>query len=1381
MTSMDGRARLGTGCAHNASEISARGNWCLGLVFLLPVLLGLLLAGPAAAEALVPEREVVQQDSARPAWKTRWAEARDLVRRQLYREAGALYEELLAEQGHLEEARWELARLWLQLGEAERAMLHFELLQEAEPTRPEYGRGLAAALLAAGHFGRAAELFHLLLGQDPDEPELLAGLSEALLAKEQGAEALPYLEKLVGLDPEQPIFSEKLARLYQQQGMPGKARPLARRLAEPAAAADRILVLAAEVHESLGLSRQAAGYWRRLLERDPTHPRAAARLESYQLAEGQGEEALRYLLPALAAAPEDTWLLRRLAEVYLGLNRMAEALPYLERYLELRPADREVLTLALETYNALDQRAEALLTLERMLALDGEAAPDKLVQAALLYEEQGRYAKALELYPRILSYYPADPVLSARKLRLLSVMQREAEIGDFLNRPERRDQVPAILAAWHQLEPDNRQVMVALSFAYLEEGELGASERLLDRLARTDGDDPEMLRARAALRAAQSRPYAALKDYEQLLRQDPRQREPRRRGLLLAAELGLPLEVREHSAPLEAAAAGDRSLAMELGAVRRDALDLGPAAAGFAALLAQAETPEEQIVVLLQYAEVFLRAGLPYEAEELLRIALLRDQNQPAIYHALFNLALEQALLAEAEVWLAGFTRALRHYPSQEAVSPDRPLSVVRGRILAEEMQLRLWSAGGDHRGALSLLRRLLQEEEGRVDDFRLLAVKVLLAADSLRSAENMVRDLLGRPYPDPEALVLAALISDRQGREREAADLLEGALVWAEIDPGRQLKLAAALNSHQFRPKTAAELAGQALAAMPGSARAALLQAEALAADGQTGPALALLEQLPPALGELFSIEQRRVELLLHLGRVDEVVELTEKLAAAYPWSASSQRLVRVHALWLQRQWRPAIGQLEEGLIPPVLELMVAGAEAEAVALPPDDPPGIWGRVTGAVNPLVELVDEVMSPAYAAGLQPGEARLRQISAPLYASYRWQQRFTFELRARGAVERREFFAAAREFERLAQQYPDEGPILYDLAGLYSRMERLEAEAAIYRRLQADNLRYPGLEEARLRNDLKRRPRSTLHYGYRREEGRDGYKAMAQEWLAASQRLAPYVGHEFDLSVSRRHYRDTDGPGSLRARQVELLYRRDAFAGVDLVLGLGGFLPEGEADEGRDTLLGRAEIAGDFGDRFWGRVAYRRAMVEDTLAAVNRGIWLESLAAEAALDLLPRLEAGSGYNFHYYSDGNQTHGYDLWLVYTVLTDPTLLTVSYTYDFRDSQAGPQRGGELLADGFSADDHPYWAPLNHWRKTFAVAFRHQLSDDPFLRDAPRYYSLRYATSYDSDGYGHQTLAGGFFLEWTPKLIFQAGIELVSGSDYRSREISTALTYRW
>ncbi len=33
----------------------------------------------------------------------------------------------------------------------------------------------------------------------------------------------------------------------------------------------------------------------------------------------------------------------------------------------------------------------------------------------------------------------------------------------------------------------------------------------------------------------------------------------------------------------------------------------------------------------------------------------------------------------------------------------------------------------------------------------------------------------------------------------------------------------------------------------------------------------------------------------------------------------------------------------------------------------------------------------------------------------------------------------------------------------------------------------------------MRNELQRRPHTALHFGYRREEGRGGRKAMRQEW------------------------------------------------------------------------------------------------------------------------------------------------------------------------------------------------------------------------------------------------------------------------------------------
>ena len=77
--------------------------------------------------------------------------------------------------------------------------------------------------------------------------------------------------------------------------------------------------------------------------------------------------------------------------------------------------------------------------------------------------------------------------------------------------------------------------------------------------------------------------------------------------------------------------------------------------------------------------------------------------------------------------------------------------------------------------------------------------------------------------------------------------------------------------------------------------------------------------------------------------------------------------------------------------------------------------------------------------------------------------------------------------------------------------------------------------------------------------------------------------------------------------------------------------------------------------------------------------------------------------------------------------------------------------------------------------------MAFRHQLDDDPLQRDLNRYYTLRYASIYDSDGYGHQQLGASFFLEWNRRLSLEAGLALSTAPVYRSREFKAGINYRW
>ncbi|MFU8818825.1 MAG: tetratricopeptide repeat protein [Desulfurivibrio sp.] len=1332
---------------------------------------------PVRAEApLVPEREVVQREAALPAWKLRWDEARDLVRRERLPAAARLYEELLAGERLLHQARWELARIWQRLGEQERALHHFELLREARPGVAEYTEGLAAALADAGRFGRAAELYAGLLAHRPDDPGLLAGLVAALLAQDKGEKALSPLEKLVGQDPAHPGFSgelapgataaESLSRLYRRLGELDRARALIRRLAEPDDADPGLLILAAEIHEELGLRRQAAAYWRRVVASGIDYPPAAARLDAYLVADGQGEEALSRLLTRLRNTPDNPELLRRTAQVYLGMTRFSEALPHLEHYLEINPADRESLHLLLDIYNALHKRAEALVTLERLLALEGEAAPDKLLQAALLYEERGEGLRALELYRRVIAQRPGESLLIARKLRLLDRLGREQEVREIMAKPEYQPLASEILAAWHELSPGNRRVMVALALVYLEQGRPVESEKLLLQLEADGYGEPGFIWARALLREQQGRPYAAWQDYEHLLRLVPQRQDARQRALVLAAGLGLPDRVQEHHRHLTVEAAADFSAALGRAVVLGDALDLGGAHAALNALQPVVAGPEEQVRLLLARARLLRLAGLPPEAEQELRLALLWGERPVEIYRSLFELTLEDGRPTEAELWLAALEQRLRLYPLAPVMIGDRQLTMREKETLPESMRVQLWLAEGDYRQALSLLRRLAREGE-ETEQLLVIAVGALLADDLLWQAETLLQEeLLSQEVPTPATLVLAALVSEHREREAARADFLLMAREWAALDPGRAFELADLLARQGLHDQVPMVVKSAAFA-LPDSLRGGLLLADSLAADGRPTDSLAQLDRLLEVYPEMFVVQSRRVRLLLELGRLDEVVELCDRLALSHPWSGADLALTKVHALWMQRQWQPALRELEERLVPGVNAVFAAAAREEQLSVPPDEPPGFWLRLSGAINPLTAFIDHAMAPASAADLQPDDEGVRRLAAPLYAEYRRQQRFALELQAREAVERREFFAAARAFERLVQKYPDEGPLLYDLAGLYSRLDRLEPEAAIYRQLAAAQVQYPSLASARQRNELKRRPRSSLHHEYRREEGREGHKAMASQRWAASHWLAPYLGHEFDLTVSRLRYRDTDGPATSQGRRAELLYRRDAFAEVDLLLGIGAWALD---EDGADSLLGRAEIAGDFGDRFRGRLAYRREMVEDTLAAVRSGVYADSYSMEAAIDLLPRLEGGAGYGYLDYSDHNRTHGYDLWAAYTIFTDPTLLNVRYTYDFRDSSHGAPSG-----------DHPYWAPSNHWRKILEISFRHQLSDDPFLRDIPRYYTLRYATIYDSDGHGHQELGGSLFLELSSRLILQASLELSSASPYRRREFNAAITYRW
>ncbi|TBV82205.1 MAG: hypothetical protein EYX74_02690 [Desulfobulbaceae bacterium] len=375
-----------------------------------------------------------------------------------------------------------------------------------------------------------------------------------------------------------------------------------------------------------------------------------------------------------------------------------------------------------------------------------------------------------------------------------------------------------------------------------------------------------------------------------------------------------------------------------------------------------------------------------------------------------------------------------------------------------------------EHRKVRHWLRQLSAENR-LTGQTRLLAVRLLLAADSLYLAENLIQTAVAVENPEPLALVLAATIKQRQGHDELAANFLEQARAWADQDPGRLLRLATTIANYAgYDFPRQLQIISQDLARlMPDSLTGHLLRIDALAVVGKVEQALDELGQLAVIFPEFYPVTKRQSAKLLQLGRLPEAFALVEQTRIDHPWSTPDLVLARVNILWLQRRWREALQELEEALTSSVFDLFAAAARTAEVVVPSDDPPGLWPLLGQGVSPLRELVDTAMSPESAVAVKPIDERIRQLAAPLYADYRRQLRLALELNARQAVDRREFFAATRHYELLRRQYPDEWPILYDLAGLYGRMAQFEDAAAIYRQLAAAHLPYPGVAEAALRN------------------------------------------------------------------------------------------------------------------------------------------------------------------------------------------------------------------------------------------------------------------------------------------------------------------------
>lgn len=152
------------------------------------------------------------------------------------------------------------------------------------------------------------------------------------------------------------------------------------------------------------------------LDRYPgDHPLTTRLAELYRL-EKRYDDAALTLETALEKEPQNLDLLHQLAGVRLDQGDFRASLAVLER-IPRQDVSARTLTLRAKAQEGLDANRKAEATLRQALQLDAEYLP-ALVELADLYESEGKYAQAQEIYTKLLEIGETGPEVW---LRLVSV------------------------------------------------------------------------------------------------------------------------------------------------------------------------------------------------------------------------------------------------------------------------------------------------------------------------------------------------------------------------------------------------------------------------------------------------------------------------------------------------------------------------------------------------------------------------------------------------------------------------------------------------------------------------------------------------------------------------------------------------------------------------------------------------------------------------------------------------------------------------------------------------------------------------------------------------------------------------------------------------
>jgi tetratricopeptide (TPR) repeat protein len=1259
-----------------------------------------------------------------PVWMQTWQRARKAANALEFSLAVDLYQQLLQKKPNIEEALREYALVLIDVKQWGKASTILQRLLELNPDSQEFLLYAGQVALHLKQYSRAVSYLGQIYTLDPNGPDAIVALRgqiQALQKQNHKELAYPLMEQLYLLVPHEEKSIRQLARYSKDLGNPGKAINYYTTLLNEFNGTDVDFLESEPLFVTLNDIEMAVKCWQGYLTSHPFFIPFHEKLSDYYLKSDEKEKALPHLLILIAHGEDRADLYLQIGRLYLyEQGRPDKALYYYDEYRKRVPEKAEV--------EKEISRIQAILANDLLVIVENEGAWNLWRDLAKVIPD------------RLAVYYSM-----AEQLQNLGKQKELREVLDII----------------HFHNPQDQDILIQLAQLTFAANDLAASTNALDSLDASHKKTATYLYLRAKISENTGHLKQALHYYRSFVMTGIKDTAVILHSMQLAGTLGY-IDQLHYFYSLSQRVANNRAFNNEssllYGKILLENALYSTVRKFYSEFSTSLDIADQSLTIIQDHLALILQEEEKYfAAEQELRLLLLKESDRA---HYLARLV-QNNLRAKDwnNAWKWHEFRVKDNEQSRtidEAVILD--LFIEKITVLAEsgqsEMAIELAENFLYLRPESVKVQRALAELYFKNDDY-LPALEILTSAHVFTPGNHLLLNLIEEK---------SGIVQSTHQADTDSNSLLFNARQYQKF------------GAHQ----KALESVDCYLEKFNDSLQGRVLKAKILQSLGDDFAALGIFDTLSKQypLEEYFRAQS--IKINFKSAKFANIIQLLDpdvqdNQQDILPLTKQNVLLL-ARAYWAQKNKKKALAIYAEFLQTPVdLVFSKKLTEKNLTLKLPTPTRSFLNHITFTKPAEPNRLRVVMSPQFTRD-NMGTPEV-EIVTSLYAEYRWQKFIQEELSVRQQMADGNYYQAMKDYQKMLKHNPSMES-LFDLAGIYSRLNFLGKEAALYRIIQQESPGYPYLDEAMQRNQLKREPRVSPFYEVDRKEGRNGYFDNKQQVAGIGGWYMPSFDHELSMDYRRIYNQSLDEEQDLTRNRFRTHINWSPFHDLDFSALLG--VDIGESD-GQSNLLYDFRVNGRLGDMAEGFLSISQDVVDDTLESLKEGIYTTGFEGGLQIDLLPRLFAGGNYRYTDYSDSNYQNYYKVWSSYILHHEPMLLQLRYDYELSHNDSGNKEREFSLTNSYVPGDHPYWSQKEYWQHLLSISFEHQLTDDILGRGAPSYYSVGYSFGYEEGGYDNHHFNANIFLEISRHFLLNSSFEYVYGSEYEELDTNLSLIYRW